>query len=167
MTERSILLPRRSFLKSTAALGLAVGFQGVGGIGAAAGAGVAVNDIGNTVLAQIDSSTVDAGGDIDLSASSRGTIQALATGVSASVSSAALAGAGAGAGAGTDNEIHSTIQSEISRSNRPTACSFTRNYAATISAWGCLRGRVRHLSQVRSKDKATFRTAVFFCPFPA
>ncbi len=89
-------------------------------ISAAVGAGITINEIGegggHSVKAFIENSTVEAGGNIGLSAISTAEVEALSMGGAGAGagSSTGKAGALAGAGAGSYNTIEQTIESYIS-----------------------------------------------------
>ncbi|AOX01713.1 hypothetical protein BJP34_21745 [Moorena producens PAL-8-15-08-1] len=79
------------------------------------GAGIASNQITNTVTAHIDNAKVEADGNVNLRASSNATVDAFALGaaVSGSYSSSGLGISLTGAGAGTENIIKNTISAYI------------------------------------------------------
>src|SRR5262249_53746678 len=87
---------------------------GVGGRDLAAGASVAADVITNDVSSVIDSSTVDSGGDVDLSAAEAAMIVAGTVGVSGAVAGGSsggtsLAGSGSGSGNTTRNKVKAAI----------------------------------------------------------
>ena len=101
-----------STIRATAGAAAAAG--AVGGVGgaAAAGASFASNTIGNTVLASIDGSTVNASGGVELDALSNATIAVLTVGIWAAWRLARRrASRLAGAGSGSEgNSIANTIE---------------------------------------------------------
>ncbi|MBD1822859.1 DUF4347 domain-containing protein [Cyanobacteria bacterium FACHB-DQ100] len=95
-----------------------------------AGVGVSVNDVTNTVSAYVDKSTLTAAGNVAVTATSTGTIDAFALGGAASVSSNAslMAFSFSGAGAGADNDIENTISAYVTNSS-----TITTSNSGTIS----------------------------------
>jgi hypothetical protein len=121
----------------------ALSFAGGSGGGAAAGLGVsvAVNDIGNTLRAAIDSSDVDAGGDITINAVSSADIQTLT--VSGAISGAGGSGGGlafSGAGAVSVNTITNTVAAEIIASSVDTSLGGLSLKAEDISVISAIAG---------------------------
>ena len=97
-------------------IAVAVAAGGGGGVGASVGVSASENDITNTIKAYIDASKVTAtSGNVDLQASEKATIEALAIAGSASVAGGLIGGgAFAGAGAGAGNTIANTVQAYVS-----------------------------------------------------
>ena len=89
------------------------GGQG-GGTALTAGVSVAINDIENQIRAMIDSSTVTAGGNVELTATETATIDALTIAVAVGASGGEGGGFSfAGAGAGSGNTIKNIIEAGI------------------------------------------------------
>ncbi|MGV0984367.1 MAG: leukotoxin LktA family filamentous adhesin [Limnohabitans sp.] len=111
--------------------------------GAAVGAAVAVNDIGGDVTALLTSSTVRAPGQVNVQATSSGSIESIAAGVSGG-GSAALAGSN------TTNALTSTVQAKMDGVNlvvdttalnvlaRDT--SSIKSFAGTVAGGGSAAG---------------------------
>ncbi len=103
-------------------LTLAVGVGEGGGFAASVGVAAASNDIGNTVTAAIEDSTVHSGGAVELFATNSSTIKVVT--VAGGVSAAGGEGGGiafAGAGAGSGNTISNTTQAFISQGSTVTS----------------------------------------------
>ena len=103
-----------------AALELAIGKSSAagGGIGTA----VAINEIGNTVNAKVDDSTVTAGGNVTLDATSSAEIDVFALGVAGTLAGGQGGGvAVAGAGAGAGNKVKNTVKSSVQNSSSVSA----------------------------------------------
>ena len=78
------------------------------------GISVSSNHITNDVLALIDATTVEAGGDVELSASSDSTIESFSVAGSGSVSAGDGGLAFGGAGAISDNDVENTVEASAS-----------------------------------------------------
>ena len=105
--------------------GVAVGFASggkKGGTSVSIGISVAINEIGNEIYALVDDSTVFSGGNVELTATSTPTIDALTIGgaVAAGASSKDKAFSFAGAGAGSGNTIKNTTEAAIQNGSTVT-----------------------------------------------
>ncbi|HEV3085266.1 MAG TPA: hypothetical protein VGY66_36260, partial [Gemmataceae bacterium] len=89
-------------------------------VGIAAGVSVASNEIFDTNLAYIDSSSVHSAGDVSLTATSTPTIKALTIGVAIAGTAVEGGFAGSGAGAGSGNTVGNTVEAYISNSGTGT-----------------------------------------------
>ncbi len=95
-------------------VGIAVG---TGTVGLAAGVSVAVNAIGNTTLAYVDTSHVNSAGDVNITATGSPTIEAITIGVAVAVNASGEGGvAGSGAGAGSGDTVQNTVLAYINNS---------------------------------------------------
>jgi hypothetical protein len=93
-----------------------------GAVGIAVGVSLAVNDIGNTIVAYVDSSHVTSAGTVNLTAMSTPTIEALTIGVAAAVALSSGGGvAGSGAGSGSGDTVQNTVRAYINNSGVSTA----------------------------------------------
>ena len=121
-------------------LTLAGAFGQGGGVGVSIGAAVAINNIGNTVTATIDGSTVKSAGGVSVDAGSDASILAVAVGIAGALAGGqgggiALAGAGSGSGNTISNTIEATIQngSQVTSAGLLTV-SATDNSSITAGA---------------------------------
>ncbi len=97
-------------------IGLAISSSGV--LGLAAGVSVASNEIENTIEAYVDGSHLNSAGDVNLSATSTPTIEALSIGVAVGTATGGLGGiAGSGAGAGSGDTVENTVKAYINNSS--------------------------------------------------
>ncbi len=113
----------------------------------AQGAAVAVNSIGNTVLASINNASVTSAGGLDLTATTLNSggkpgesIFALTLGVAGALASGGEEGVGiglGGAGSGSNNQVHNTVEASIRGSHSVTAqgsITLTAQDSADITA---------------------------------
>ena len=95
-----------------------------GGASISAGISIAENELGNVVQAVVDHSTVTSAADVQLSATSSGTIDALTWGGAASLSGGAGGGlSAAGSGAEASNWIHNDVVAAIQNGSSVTTAS--------------------------------------------
>jgi hypothetical protein len=105
-------------------------------VGVGLGIAVAVNEIDSSALAEIDDTTVDADGTVAITASSTGSIKALAFGASLTIASSSDGNA-AGLSANvavTTNTIENTTRAAIEDSEPLSANTLTAGGAVTLSA---------------------------------
>ena len=99
------------------------------------GLSITVNDIDNDVLAIIDDSNVDSGGNVTLSALSTAEIDAIAFGAAVSVAAGSNTSVAVGAtGTVADNTITNTIRAGIEDSNTATANTVSVDGTLSLSA---------------------------------
>ncbi|MCU0963385.1 MAG: hypothetical protein MUF48_25115, partial [Pirellulaceae bacterium] len=116
-----------------------VGVAGAGGEGGgtsiSAGISIAENELGNVVQAVVDRSTITSAADVELSATSSGTIDALTWGGAVSLSGGAGGGVSlAGAGAEASNWIHNSVTAAIRNASTVQAQAGWVKLAATDTA---------------------------------
>ena len=88
-----------------------------GVVGIAIGVSVAVNVIGNTTVAYVDGSHVNAAGDVNITATGTPTIEAITIGVAVAVNASGEGGvAGSGAGSGSGDTVQNTVLAYINNS---------------------------------------------------
>lgn len=118
-------------------VGLGLSFGGGSGGGVAIGASVATTTVTNTVRAALDSATVTATGDVGLTASNGGIVDAVGYGVALMVTVAGTGGSAAGSGASVFTTLTNTIAAEVLSSkveSRSGSVSLSATDMPTITA---------------------------------